>query len=59
MATKTRARTTINTSVVRANNFAAVYVKLTPRAQRKRNQAALTQPMRSPVQERFERRAMT
>jgi HAE1 family hydrophobic/amphiphilic exporter-1 len=38
--------TTINTGAVQAKNFATVYVKLTPRAQRKRNQAQLTQPIR-------------
>src|SRR5262245_38942211 len=38
--------TTINTGAVQAKNIATIYVKLTPRAQRKRNQAQLTQPMR-------------
>ena len=38
--------TTINTGAVQAKNAATVYVKLKPRAQRKRNQAQLTQPLR-------------
>jgi HAE1 family hydrophobic/amphiphilic exporter-1 len=38
--------TTINTGAVQAKNAATVYVKLKPRAQRSRNQAQLTQPIR-------------
>ncbi len=38
--------TTINTGAVQAKNAATVYVKLKPRAERGRNQAELTQPMR-------------
>ncbi|MFN3565400.1 MAG: efflux RND transporter permease subunit [Burkholderiaceae bacterium] len=38
--------TTINTGAVQAKNAATVYVKLKPRAERSRNQAQLTQPMR-------------
>lgn len=38
--------TTINTGAVQAKNVATVYVKLKPRAQRTRNQAELTQPIR-------------
>jgi hydrophobic/amphiphilic exporter-1 (mainly G- bacteria), HAE1 family len=38
--------TTINTGAVQAKNSANLYVKLKPRAQRKRNQAQLTQPLR-------------
>jgi HAE1 family hydrophobic/amphiphilic exporter-1 len=38
--------TTINTGAVQAKNAATVYVKLTPRAQRTRSQAQLTQPLR-------------
>ena len=38
--------TTINTGAVQAKNAATVYVKLKPRAERKRNQADLTQPLR-------------
>ncbi|MCX8004455.1 MAG: efflux RND transporter permease subunit, partial [Burkholderiaceae bacterium] len=38
--------TTINTGAVQAKNAATVYVKLKPRAQRTRNQAELTQPIR-------------
>ncbi|HUL63625.1 MAG TPA: efflux RND transporter permease subunit [Burkholderiaceae bacterium] len=37
---------TINTGAVQSKNIATVYVKLKPRAQRKRNQAELTQPLR-------------
>jgi HAE1 family hydrophobic/amphiphilic exporter-1 len=38
--------TTINTGAVQAKNAATVYVKLKPRAERTRNQADLTRPMR-------------
>jgi HAE1 family hydrophobic/amphiphilic exporter-1 len=38
--------TTINTGAVQAKNAATVYVKLKPRAERSRNQAELTQPIR-------------
>jgi HAE1 family hydrophobic/amphiphilic exporter-1 len=38
--------TTINTGSVQAKNVATVYVRLKPRAERKRNQAQLTQPLR-------------
>jgi HAE1 family hydrophobic/amphiphilic exporter-1 len=39
--------TTINTGAVQAKNAATVYVKLKPRGERSRNQAALTQPIRA------------
>ena len=46
----TRAYTTINTGSIQAKNQATVYVKLKPRAERKRNQAQLTQPLRERLQ---------
>ncbi len=44
------AYTTINTGSIQAKNQATIYVKLKPRAERKRNQAELTQPLRERLQ---------
>ncbi|MBV2234153.1 MAG: efflux RND transporter permease subunit [Sterolibacterium sp.] len=43
--------TTINTGNANGKNAAALYVKLTPRKQRTRSQAALTQPIRERLQQ--------